>query len=127
MAEYLKMYPNIAVSPVRAGSVEVDVVHAIVDDDSDTVRKHDALLLHWLAPSRLFPSLEALLTVRPHAPGTIVRLTGRYTPPYGLAGMLFDLVVGRIIATLTLRRLLTRLVKQVEHQFERRRAVSTLD
>lgn len=120
VAEYLKTYPNIAVSPIEAASVDVDLQHAIIDDESDTVRKHDALLLRWLAPSPLFPALEAYLTVRPHAPGTVMRLTGRYTPPYGLPGKLFDRVIGRVIARLTLRRLLAVLVDQVERRLSDR-------
>jgi hypothetical protein len=113
-ADYLKTNPTIAVSPIAVADVGVDVQHKVVDDHTDTVRKHDALQVRWLAPSPLFPSLAALLTVRPHAPGTEVRLSGNYTPPYGLVGKLFDLVVGRLIAALTLRRFLAGVRRHVE-------------
>ncbi|HUZ18947.1 MAG TPA: hypothetical protein VMU75_00030 [Acidimicrobiales bacterium] len=62
----------------------------------------DAIIsLRWQAArlSRLFPVLEADLAVRPAAGGTELRLDATYRPPLGIAGLVFDHLVGRRIAT----------------------------
>ncbi len=106
---------HIQVSPVE--TVAENVAHAtkVVDDRTDRSRLHDALLLVWKPEHRgLFPDFTGVLTVRPKDRGVWMRLQGRYTPPFGVAGKLFDMVAGERIAERTARRLLDGLITEVE-------------
>jgi hypothetical protein len=91
----------------------VDVL--VVEDYTDSVRRHDALEFRWRPRLRAFPVGHALLTVRPHAPqGSQLQFTVRYSPPFGTAGRLFDACIGRYIAWITTARLLNRLRREIE-------------
>ncbi|MGA7571431.1 MAG: hypothetical protein WBG27_07145 [Candidatus Aquilonibacter sp.] len=88
---------------------------SVVEDYTDSVRRHEALEFHWRPRSSLFPAGRALLTVRPHAPqGTQLQFSIAYTPPFGAAGRLFDACIGRYIAWMTTALLLRRLRREVE-------------
>lgn len=74
----------------------------VIDDFTDTVRRHDAVEFRWHPRLSLFPAAQALLTVRPHAPqGTELQLSIAYRPPLGAAGRWFDAAIGRHIAWAT--------------------------
>ncbi|HVA27104.1 MAG TPA: hypothetical protein VNF68_02925, partial [Candidatus Baltobacteraceae bacterium] len=91
------------------------VAVVVVEDFTDTVRRHDALEFRWYPQSKLFPAARALMTVRPHAPqGTEIQLSISYVPPFGAAGALFDRLVGGHIAAATMRSLLRRLRLEME-------------
>jgi len=47
-----------------------------------------------------------------------LRLTGDYVAPFGVVGALFDAVVGRRIAKVTIATLLLHIADDIEHQFE---------
>ena len=95
---------------------------ATADDTSDPARKHDALLIAWRPQNRgMFPDFRGVLTVRPKQRGTLLRLTGQYKPPYGLAGTVFDFFVGRMIARKTMHHLLTDLAVDMEVQYAKER------
>lgn len=95
--------------------VESAVDALVVEDYTDTVRRHEALEFHWQPRSSLFPAGHALLTVRPHAPqGTQLQFSIAYTPPFGAAGRLFDACIGRYIAWITVALLVRRLRREVE-------------
>ncbi len=95
--------------------VESEVNALVVEDYTDSVRRHEALEFHWRPRSSLFPDGHALLTVRPHAPqGAQLQLSIAYTPPFGGAGRLFDACIGRHIAWITTGLLLRRLRREVE-------------
>ncbi len=102
------------------GRIEQLVVPAnlsitVVDDFTDSVRRHDALEFRWHPKSVLFPAARALLTVRPHAPeGTELQFSIAYVPPFGAAGRIFDAAVGRHIAAMTARLLANRIRAEVE-------------
>ena len=87
----------------------------IVEDATDEVRKHDALEIRW-SPKHyaLFPDFQGLLTVRPHQAGSYLRIEGAYEPPFGILGRLFDALIGRALARLTLARLLRDLRVDIE-------------
>lgn len=93
----------------RAVAVEA----AVAADWTDPVRRHPALqLLAQPVGGLPFPALKLLVTVRPHfPPGTCVTLDLSYVPPLGMAGRLFDAIVGhhvaRAIARSTLDELCT--------------------
>jgi hypothetical protein len=106
---------HMQVSPVE--TVAENVAHAtkVVDDGTDRTRLHDALLLAWKPEHRgLFPDFTGVLTVRPKDRGVWMRLQGRYNPPFGIAGKLFDVVAGQRIAERTVRRLLGDVVNDIE-------------
>lgn len=106
---------EIQVSPVSG--VAENATHKVktIDDKTDGVRRHEALLLAWKPEHRaVFPDFRGILTVRPRDRGVWMRLQGRYEPPFGLAGKIFDAVAGKRIAQLTARRLLDRVIEDVE-------------
>ena len=106
------------VSPVPVVAENVQAVAAVVDDRSDDVRRHDALLLAWKPNHRgMFPDFQGVLTARPSGRGAELSLHGRYQPPLGLPGAIFDSVAGRHIARLTMRRVLDDLCKQIEQKW----------
>lgn len=87
----------------------------VVDDYTDSVRRHEALEFRWRPRSPLFPTGQALLTVRPHAPqGAELQFTVAYVPPFGTAGRVFDACIGRYIAWITTALLLRRLRIEIE-------------
>ena len=107
-------------SAEERGRIEQLVVPAnlaitVVDDFTDSVRRHDALEFRWRPRSPLFPVGRALLTVRPHAPhGAELQFSIAYVPPFGVAGRIFDSLIGRYIAAITASLLVNRLRAEVE-------------
>jgi hypothetical protein len=75
------------------------------------------LPLRWEATGvtgRLFPVLDADLTVRPAGAGhTLMKLDGAYRPPLGAAGAALDRVLLGHAAEATIRSLLTRIADAV--------------
>lgn len=115
-----------ALSPVPLLSARVRVHLRVVDDRTDPVRRHDALLLAWRpALPRLFPAFCGALTVRPKGRGAWLRIRGSYEPPLGAAGRLFDVIAGRALALRTLDRLLREIVRDVEAAWQTFRAERT--
>jgi hypothetical protein len=110
------------VSPVPVISENVQTLAAVVDDRSDDVRRHDALLLAWKPNHRgMFPDFQGVLTARPSGRGAKLNLHGRYQPPLGLPGAIFDTVAGRHIARMTMGRVLDDLCKQIEQKWNAER------
>lgn len=106
---------HMQVSPVETVAENVAHTTKIVDDGTDRTRIHDALLLAWKPEHRgLFPDFTGVLTVRPKDRGVWMRLQGRYNPPFGIAGKLFDVVAGQRIAERTVRRLLGDVINDIE-------------
>ncbi|HET6895797.1 MAG TPA: hypothetical protein VFH72_10495 [Candidatus Baltobacteraceae bacterium] len=93
-----------------------------VRDYTDQTRAHEALSVHWTAKAALpVPQMDALLTVRPNGPVTQLRMHGRYEPPLGLFGRIFDLLVGRFLARRTVRRFLNELRVFIESEWQKER------
>jgi hypothetical protein len=91
----------------------------IVNDFTDTVRRHEAVEFRWTPPLHVFPAAQALLTVRPHAPeGTELQLSLAYVPPMRSFGAVFDRMIGRHIAWFTVGTLIHQLQRAIhnEHQ-----------
>lgn len=110
------------VTPSRAVGERVRFGAANAPDVTDTARKHDALLIAWRPQNRaMFPDFRGVLTVRPKRRGALLRLLGRYDPPYGIAGKVFDIVVGRAIAHHTLRHLLDEFASEIEAEYREER------
>ncbi|MEO6991836.1 MAG: hypothetical protein ABI346_06235 [Candidatus Baltobacteraceae bacterium] len=63
--------------------------------------------MRWKAVTRFpVPAMRGLVTVRPAGLATRVRMEGTYQPPLGPLGGIFDRLVGRHIAWLTIERFL---------------------
>lgn len=123
----LRERSEIVVSPAPHVAGAVHVTAKSTDDFTDTCRRHDALLIAWKPlHAWIFPRFHGALTVRPKNRGVWLRLEGSYEPPFGMAGRVFDAVVGRRIAKRTLSRLLDDLRIGVERQWtnERRGVVA---
>ena|SRR5690348_16556709 len=109
---------ELVVSPGPALGERVQMDAKATDDLTDSVRRHDALLLAWQPKhTTMFPDFHGALTVRPKLSGSYLRLQGSYDPPAGVVGRAFDAIFGRAIATLTMRRLLNEIGKSVERQW----------
>ena len=103
------------VSPSPPFGERVRFAAASTDDSTDEARKHDALLVAWQPQTRqLFPDFRGALTVRPEHRGSRLQLDGQYAPPYGTAGKVFDLLVGRRIARRTMSHFLDELTSEIE-------------
>jgi len=106
---------ELVLSPGPALGERVHMDTKVTDDLTDSVRRHDALLLAWQPKhTAMFPDFHGALTVRPKLRGSYLRLQGSYDPPAGVLGRAFDTVLGRLIATLTMRRLLNDIGHGVE-------------
>jgi hypothetical protein len=122
----LKERGNMQVSPLSSLTENVSHATKVVDDGTDGARLHDALLLVWKPEhNTTLPDFRGVLTVRPRDRGVWMRLQGQYDPPFGLAGKIFDVVAGNRIASVTMQRLLDRLIGDVEAKWStaRRNAV----
>lgn len=115
------------VTPAAPFAEHVRVVAESTSDPTDDVRKHDALIVAWRPQTRfLFPDFRGWLTVRPKGRWASIRFEGRYDPPFGLIGRIFDFVAGRRIARRTMRRFLNDLASEIESEYqqERRRSAT---
>lgn len=115
--ETLRHRTDFTISAAPAVAHHVTVAAHLAEDVSDTVRRHEALLIAWKPRLRLFPPFAGALTVRPKGRGTWLRIQGSYEPPLGAAGRLFDAIAGRFIARLTLQRLLGEIARGAEERW----------
>lgn len=110
------------VGPFSAIRTRVQCEIAEVPDRTDETRIHEALQLHWKTPSRMpLPVMSGLITVRPSAPATELRMEGTYEPPLGALGRLFDRIIGRYVAQRTVDRFLDELAVFVENEWQKER------
>ena len=87
----------------------------VVEDATDAARRHDALDVRWEPESSLpLPTFSGEMRVRPKFEQTELRLVGRYEPPLGPVGEVFDLIAGHAIAAGTARELLAAVKRFVE-------------
>ncbi len=105
------------ISPMHGVRERVRIGWAIVDDFGDTVRRHDAIAIYWTPEHAIFPSFAGTITVRPHLRRSHVRISGVYTPPFGVPGETFDRMAGRYIASATLHRLIRELGEAIESRY----------
>jgi len=79
---------------------------------------HDsAISLRWQAirATRYFPIMEGDLKARPGEDGTtLLILEGRYRPPLGLFGLVFDRIIGRRVASATAACFVDRVADEIE-------------
>jgi hypothetical protein len=105
LGEALAHHAQFDVSPFPPLNETVHVGWAVVDDLHDDERDHDAISLHWTPEhGKYLPRFHGSVTVRPYYRKSTMRLSGDYEPPFGQAGKIFDRIVGRVLAWLTIRR-----------------------
>ncbi len=93
---------------------DVRVQHELAGEDG-----HKHLALSWDPEDQTVPRFSGTLSSSPAEPGkTTLTLDGTYTPPLGVAGKAFDLIVGRKIAAATARALLEDIKKFVESDYQ---------
>lgn len=93
-----------------------------IEDASDEARKHTALLLAWRPQNEgLFPNFTGVLTFRPSNGGARMLLSGRYEPPFGIFGRIFDTFFGRAIAQRTMSGLLDEIGTEIEAEYDAER------
>ncbi len=81
--------------------------------------KPGEIAVSWDPADRTVPSFAGTLHCSEGGEGeTILALDGEYEPPLGVAGAVFDLVVGRRIAAATLQALLEDIKRFVEADFK---------
>lgn len=86
-------------------------------DDAESGRAHDELEICWTAGTRFFPDFEGTLRLRiASVDETRLMLEGTYRPPFGMAGRIFDIVLGRRVARATMCDLLDRLADAMERR-----------
>jgi hypothetical protein len=70
-------------------------------------------------PGGIYPSFEGEIRVRAdeNYEWAVLELTGKYTPPLGAAGQVFDALAGRQIAEATARSLLTSIAAKMEARY----------
>lgn len=79
-------------------------------------------LVHWEADGGgPFPAFDGELVVGSDEDYNtfVLRLDGRYAPPGGAAGRVFDAVIGRHLAESTVRTLLQQIAATIESHFNR--------
>ena len=92
----------------------VKVAHEIVGE-----KGAKRLGLSWDPQDQTVPRFEGTLSCAATEPGkTAITLDGTYTPPLGVAGKAFDLVVGNRIATATANALLEDIKTFVESDYK---------
>ncbi len=98
----------------RIVTVEVKVVS--IAKASSTPRIEQELHLKFNGTHNgPFPRITGVLTAQAHSTHAMLEFTGSYTPPFGMAGMLFDRLVGRHIGRLLVQTLLS----DIQHYIER--------
>ena len=90
--------------------------------------RQSAIRLSW-KPTHggAFPALTGNVTSEANFPKTTLRFAGRYRPPFGVAGMLFDRIIGRYIARIAMQELLNDIERFISrHTSEERNAAAFL-
>jgi hypothetical protein len=114
--DFFDEHPRLRVKAIASTNIGVETQRELVDDETDDVRRHDALTVNWQPRWSVFPSFRGRVTVRPQAPGSILALEGWYEPPGGLSGQIFDRFVGKRLAYGTMDHLLGRLRDYIKHR-----------
>ncbi|MHB8462821.1 MAG: hypothetical protein ACYDA1_09250 [Vulcanimicrobiaceae bacterium] len=116
VAEFFEAHPSLQVESLAYARVPITAEARVIDDATDSARRHEAVLLFLRPKSQFIPHFRGAITVRPYMSGAVLRIEGSYEPPGGVPGRMFDWLLGRWLAILTLDHLLF----TVKHFVERR-------
>jgi hypothetical protein len=97
----------------------VDVVMRLDRDSIEMGRSHEEIRLFWDSGSPWFPNFHGTLRFRIERDKTRILLEGSYIAPLGLVGQLFDAVVGKHIARLSLSDLAQRIATYLANRQRR--------
>jgi hypothetical protein len=90
-------------------------VNIEVTGGPDAGKSDGVLGISWTPEGpQIFPSFVGTLAVSGDDEKSVVALDGSYTPPFGVAGRVFDAVVGHQIAQETAREFLGDLKRAIE-------------
>jgi hypothetical protein len=84
------------------------------DDVTESGRSHDEVDFDWHARSRWLPNFSGVLRFRIESLKTRIIMDGKYVPPLGRFGALFDSLVGHRLARATANDLVARLGRELE-------------
>lgn len=97
---------------------DVRVTHELIGEQGKK-----KLALSWDPEDQTVPRFTGTLTSSGEEPGkTTLTLAGSYKPPLGVAGRAFDLVVGRKIASATIRSLLEDIKQFIDSDYQTAKA-----
>lgn len=113
-AEATLELPSIAGRLTLSRSVELSFDREL--DLKEPGRPHFESVVLWQSGSKLLPDFSGAIRTRIAVPGTLLIIAGRYWPPLGVCGMLFDSLIGRRIAHATLRTLAEKLGTALERR-----------
>ncbi len=114
--------PNHRVGPFGWARARVWCEASQVRDVSDQTRVHEAFSFTCRGSGWWpLPTVHGFITVRPNGQLTRLTLDGQYIPPFGVAGRVFDAVLGRRVAQLAIQRLANEMASFVEQGEERMR------
>ena len=120
--QFFEQHPKLRLRAPGAMQADVAPAFAVVNDELDLVRSHDALQVSWTPYAHLpLPAFSGTVTVRPAPKGATVRIEGTYDPPLGKAGEVFDAVAGKTIARATIRELLDEIAVFIHTAWEKDR------
>ena len=111
-AEATLEFPLIAGRLTLSRSVELSFDQA--PDLNEPGRPHFESVVLWQSGTKLLPDFSGAIRTRIAVPGTLLIIAGRYRPPLGIFGVLFDWLIGRRIALATLRNLAEKLGTALE-------------
>jgi hypothetical protein len=74
-------------------------------------RSHDEIRVRWESGSKLLPNFHGAIRFRIDENRTRIIIVGSYTPPLGVAGQVFDALVGRWIARSSMTDLAGRIAR----------------
>jgi hypothetical protein len=89
---------------------------ALRTDVAEIGRPHDEIVMRWFARSALLPDFVGTLRMRIVEGGTSLIFDGRYLPPFGFFGALFDRLVGNRIAQATAHDLVRRVADALDQR-----------
>lgn len=104
------------------------IVYFDLIPDRSASPRHSAIRLSW-KPTHggAFPALTGNITSSANVTDATLHFSGRYRPPFGIAGMLFDRLIGRHIARIATQELLNDIERFISrHTIEERRAAEFL-
>lgn len=112
------LHLTLAFPPVLGVEIGKDVIVS-VRPVPDPMHFDEPWNLHWEPVSGLYPVFDGTLAIRADESyaSAILELEGKYEPPLGLAGMVFDAVLGQRIAVETARELLRKLAATIETRY----------
>jgi hypothetical protein len=116
-------------APVPATEIELQkTVLVRYACGKDPMHFDEPWIVNW-EPERggVYPSFSGVLTVRADEDytGAILELSGAYAPPLGAAGAVFDLTLGRKIASATMQALLGSIAGDMVEKYQREEAAKT--